>query len=136
MARSTRLRSVTDEPAETLAPGGLPPGLPTPAGSPAAQPEPGTTDRGPRDSPRSGRRDSLGRRIGYNWWREYVHDIWYAADARWREERDQECVGYPADEALYGLYGESRDTPRRPTFKQCLIESSGLADSLRNGAAA
>lgn len=131
MAGPTRLRSVRDEnPAESRVSAGLPPAT----GQPAAQSEPGH-DAGVEGlrSPvpgGTGRRDKRGRRIGYNWWREYVWEQWYAADALWREQRDAECIGYPAEQATYGAYGESHSTPPRPTFKALLIQNAGLRDNL------
>lgn len=31
------------------------------------------------------RRDKLGRVIGYNWWREYITDLWFWADQAWQK---------------------------------------------------
>lgn len=63
------------------------------------------------------RRDSLGRRIGYNWWREYNVTILRDAEAAWQSlygtnhqmEHDEFCLIHP-----------------RPTLKALLLGNAGM----------
>lgn len=66
------------------------------------------------------RRDSLGRRIGHNWWRAFITDLLRAQDAVWHERL--ECAGY-------GYLTESREftaTHPRPTLKHLLVTNAGM----------
>lgn len=66
----------------------------------------------------SERRDKLGRRIGRNWWREYVWDTWHAAHHAWWSAAEDETMNYATELADY------KRTRPEPTFKEFLI---GLA---------
>jgi hypothetical protein len=66
------------------------------------------------------KRDSLGRRIGRNWWREYNWDIWFSATEDWLRRCETEAIGYATEEA------EFRERNPRPTFKDCLVANAGL----------
>lgn len=62
------------------------------------------------------RRDSLGRRIGRNPWREYVMDAYGPARAAWELEREATCIGYATEERGYGP---------GPTLKAYLLQLKG-----------
>lgn len=66
------------------------------------------------------RRDRLGRRIGHNWWREYVWDQWHCAYHAWWLEAEAVALGYATELAEYKLEHPT------PTFKQFLVELSGV----------
>ena len=66
------------------------------------------------------RRDRRGRRIGYNWWREYVVGLLRDADLDWRLRRDEVCIGYETEEREFAL------SHPRPTLKAFLIASKGM----------
>lgn len=66
------------------------------------------------------RRDSRGRRIGRNWWREWTVATWRDADDAWQLALEEASVGY-ATEAE-----EFRHNNPRPTLKATLI---GLAQT-------
>ena len=64
------------------------------------------------------RRDILGRRIGRNWWREYILDCYYNAEDAWQ--------------ALKGTNHQMEDdefleTHPRPTLKRMLVASAGMS---------
>lgn len=62
------------------------------------------------------RRDKLGRRIGRNWWREYVVDTLRCADHAWWLEAEAASNGWATELA------EFRAGHPRPTLKACLVE--------------
>lgn len=74
------------------------------------------------DSIRSpqGRRDKNGRRVGYNWWREFNVEAFRCADHAWWLAREEICYGYETEER------EFLETHPRPTLKQLLISNRGL----------
>jgi hypothetical protein len=65
------------------------------------------------------RRDKLGRRIGHNWWREYVTTSWWLADQAWQAAREAAAIGYATEEREY-----AQQHPR-PTLKACLVALAG-----------
>jgi hypothetical protein len=65
------------------------------------------------------RRDSLGRRIGYNWWREFIWGEWRCAYDAWLMEMQHACLGYGTEER------EHRYNNPSPKFKDFLIEHAG-----------
>lgn len=67
------------------------------------------------------RRDRLGRRIGYNWWREFIVSHWFAADQAWQLAREAEAIGYATEEAEY-----AQEHPR-PTLKAFMVQNAGMA---------
>lgn len=81
------------------------------------------------------RRDKRGRRIGYNWWREYNMDIWSSAHAAWSARRESGEPAYGAagaansGVACYQLSDrEYQEMWPQPTLKQCLIDNKGMND--------
>lgn len=64
------------------------------------------------------RRDRLGRRIGRNWWREYVTDAWRCADHAWWLAMEDATSLWATEMA------EWAETHPRPTLKGFMI---GLA---------
>lgn len=75
------------------------------------------------------RRDKRGRRIGYNWWRNHIVDMWFGMDEDWRAAREEVCIGYRTEELEY-----ARDHPR-PTLKKIMIQCAfkHLAEEYENG---
>lgn len=71
------------------------------------------------------RRDKLGRRIGRNWWREYVTDSLRTADHAW-------WLGMEAATSLWPTeMGEWRQGHPRPTLRAFLVElAPSRADKL------
>lgn len=67
----------------------------------------------------SERRDKLGRRIGRNWWREYVTDLWACADHAWRLEAEAVSIGYATELEEY------RAQHPRPQLRTFLVELAG-----------
>lgn len=65
------------------------------------------------------RRDRLGRRIGYNWWREYVWGLWRSAYDAWLWQMQDVCLGYEEEEREYRYNNPS------PKFKDFLIQLAG-----------
>ena len=63
------------------------------------------------------RTDKRGRRIGYNWWRSHVVDIYEALERMWLDKREEVEIGYRTEELEF-----ARDHPR-PTFKKVLIQN-------------
>lgn len=65
----------------------------------------------------SSRRDKLGRRIGYNWWREYnvrqMHDYNLAVEALDGKNHQMEPDEFRLAHPLV-------------TFKQCLVGNAGM----------
>jgi hypothetical protein len=81
------------------------------------------------------RRDSLGRRIGYNWWREFNMDCWSSAHAAWEMRRESNAPAYMAaggahsGAACHQLSdGEYRTLYPEPTLKEFLIGNKGMND--------
>lgn len=66
------------------------------------------------------RRDKLGRRIGRNWWREFIMDTYYAARANWERGLEATAIGYPREEREY------REKYPPPRLKDLLIQNAGL----------
>lgn len=71
----------------------------------------------------SKRRDRLGRRIGRNWWREYVTDLWASADHAWWLQAEAVAVGYDTELEEYA------QAHPRPRFKDFLVELAGSGHS-------
>lgn len=67
------------------------------------------------------RRDKRGRRIGRNWWREFIVSHWFAADSAWQLDREATAIGYATEEAEYAA-----EHPR-PTLKAFMVENAGMA---------
>lgn len=65
------------------------------------------------------RRDSRGRIIGYNWWRELVVSSWSFAHISWWEKREAEAMGYDEEEKLF-----AEEYPQ-PTLKEFMIGLKG-----------
>lgn len=82
------------------------------------------------------RRDKRGRRIGRNWWREYVTEQWRHADDAWQALRESgqpihtsAVPGAGYDTAHYQLTdSEFRTLHPRPLFKDFLLGYRGMAD--------
>lgn len=66
------------------------------------------------------RRDKRGRRIGYNWWREYNCDLLLDATLDWERRRDEVCVGYETEEREY------RAANPVPNLKAFLLANKGM----------
>lgn len=67
------------------------------------------------------RRDRRGRRIGHNWWREYITDLLFCAAATWERQCEAVALGYAVETAEYALLNP------RPTLKAYLIEHRGMS---------
>lgn len=67
------------------------------------------------------RRDSLGRRIGYNWWREYNNELFFLATAVWEQQCEAASVGYATEAAAF------QEANPRPTLKDLLLGNKGMA---------
>lgn len=82
----------------------------------------------------SDRRDKRGRRIGYNWWREYNVGLLRDAEMAWQGMRESglpintsRIAGAPADTAFYQLSdAEYRQVKPRPTLKEYLLSNKGI----------
>lgn len=68
----------------------------------------------------SARRDKRGRRIGYNWWRDYNCDLLFSANAAWERQCEEVALGYATETAEYA------ETHPRPTLKEFLVSNAGL----------
>lgn len=66
------------------------------------------------------RRDKRGRRIGYNWWREFNNELFFLASAVWEEQCEAVALGYATETAEYNA-----ENPR-PTLKEFLIGNKGM----------
>lgn len=66
------------------------------------------------------RRDKRGRRIGYNWWREYNCSLLLDADLAWQRHREAVCNGWATEEAEFAA-----DNPR-PNLKDFLVRNAGI----------
>jgi RimJ/RimL family protein N-acetyltransferase len=62
------------------------------------------------------RRDKRGRRIGHNWWREYIVDAWRSADHAWWLHREAVAMGYATEMREYAA-----EHPR-PQLKLFMIQ--------------
>lgn len=61
------------------------------------------------------RRDRRGRRIGYNWWRDFVVSSWFSMDQVWLARREEYAFGYKTEER------EFAETNPRPTLKVVMV---------------
>lgn len=69
--------------------------------------------------------DKRGRRIGYNWWREYNCTILLDATLAWERQREKVAIGYQTEEAEY-----AQQHPM-PNLKQYLLANKGMRDHLK-----
>lgn len=67
------------------------------------------------------RRDKLGRRIGRNWWREFITDTLFCAEQAWQAKREAACIGHASEEREFALLNP------RPTLKELLIANAGMS---------
>lgn len=65
------------------------------------------------------RRDRLGRRIGYNWWREFIWNEWRCAYDAWYMAMHEHTLLYETEACEY------RANHPSPKFKDFLIEHKG-----------
>lgn len=86
----------------------------------------------------SERRDSLGRRIGYNWWRQYNLDQLFLETEMWLRLRESgeyirgDVAGADHHTCYYQLTEEEfRSLHPKPTLQDILIQNSGLGNSYR-----
>lgn len=82
---------------------------------------------------RQSRRDKRGRRIGYNWWREYNTDALRHAEDAWQALRESALPAHSvagaahSGVAMYQLSeAEFREMHPRPTLKQFLLDNAGI----------
>lgn len=66
------------------------------------------------------RRDSLGRRIGANWWRDYNTELFFLQTAIWEAQLEEAANGW-ATEAADFTAGHPR-----PTLKALLLANKGM----------
>lgn len=66
------------------------------------------------------RRDKRGRRIGFNWWREYNVDLWFCANAAWERECETVAIGYVTE------MREFAEQNPRPTLREFLETNKGM----------
>lgn len=66
------------------------------------------------------RLDKRGRRIGYNWWREYNCSMLLDATLTWERDAEQETHGYGTEMAEY------REAHPMPTLKSFLLANAGI----------
>lgn len=84
----------------------------------------------------SPRRDRRGRRIGYNWWREYNCGILREAESAWQALKESgeaimttAVAGADFQTGYYQLSeAEYRRIRPRPTLKELLIGNAGMND--------
>ena len=67
------------------------------------------------------KRDKRGRRIGRNWWREYVTDAWLSARHAWEAAREEACNGWATEISEWTL---DNPAPRLGDFMQHLARSN------------
>lgn len=67
------------------------------------------------------RRDTLGRAIGRNWWRELNVGILADQERIWQDGLEAYAVGYATEAAEYA------ERHPRPTLKQLLIDNAGMS---------
>lgn len=65
------------------------------------------------------RRDKIGRRIGYNWWREFIWTEWRCAYDAWYTAMHEETLLYETEAREY------RQNNPSPKFKDFLIAHKG-----------
>lgn len=81
------------------------------------------------------RRDKRGRRIGRNWWREWIMEEYRAAEAAWFALRESgqpintgAVAGADYDTAYYQLSDEEyQQINPRPTLRMFLETNAGMA---------
>jgi hypothetical protein len=61
------------------------------------------------------RLDRRGRRIGHNWWREYVVQVWRDAHDAWWKQAEHETMLYATELAEYNLINP------QPRFRDFLV---------------
>lgn len=66
------------------------------------------------------RRDSLGRRIGRNWWREYNCGLLLDATLLWEAQAEAATLGYTTEMNEY-----EAENPR-PNLKAFLLGNAGM----------
>lgn len=66
------------------------------------------------------RRDKRGRRIGYNWWREYNCSLLLDATLTWERQCEEVAIGYATEIAEYA------ELHPRPTLKNFLLANKGI----------
>ncbi len=66
------------------------------------------------------RRDSLGRRIGRNWWREMICEMLLDATLAWEAACESVAYGYETETAEYA------ESYPRPTLKAFLLDHAGM----------
>lgn len=66
------------------------------------------------------RTDKRGRRIGYNWWREYNCDLLLDASLTWERGCEELALGYKIETAEYAA------SVPRPTLKAFLVANAGM----------
>lgn len=67
------------------------------------------------------RRDKRGRRIGYNWWREYNCDLLFDATQVWERQCEEVALGYKTETAEYAA------SHPRPNLKAFLVANAGMS---------
>jgi hypothetical protein len=67
----------------------------------------------------SSRLDKLGRRIGYNWWRELIISSFIFADLVWSSKQEDDTFGYETEKREF-----AHSNPR-PTLKSFMIYFAG-----------
>lgn len=70
--------------------------------------------------PTAERRDRLGRRVGYNWWRDYNCTLLLDATLAWERAAESETSGYETELAEYAAKNP------RPNLKNFLIQNAGM----------
>jgi hypothetical protein len=81
------------------------------------------------------RRDKRGRRIGRNWWREYINDLLLCEEIAWQARRESgmaihtdQIAGADYDTGYYQLTeGDYRSLHPRPTLKALLVGHAGTS---------
>lgn len=66
------------------------------------------------------RRDKRGRKIGFNWWREYNCSLLLDATLVWERQCENSCYGYATEMMEYAA------THPRPTLKAFLLANKGM----------
>lgn len=66
------------------------------------------------------RLDRRGRRIGYNWWREYNCSLLLDATLTWEAQAEAESLGYDTELAEYA------EAHPRPNLKAFLKHNKGM----------
>lgn len=61
------------------------------------------------------RRDRRGRRIGANWWREWIVSEWFLAHHAWEQAAEYVSCGYATELREY------TETHPRPTLKEFMV---------------